>query len=101
MPSARAMAQACCPPAPPKQASTWCEVSWPLAWVRERMGRHMLSLATRMKPMATCSTVSGEGGPGAWPAREAFTRAVSAWKASQLASRASGWSSPGPKMRGK
>lgn len=31
MPRARAMAHACCPPAPPKQASTWAEGSWPLA----------------------------------------------------------------------
>lgn len=32
MPRARAIAQACWPPAPPKQANTCWEVSWPLAW---------------------------------------------------------------------
>ena len=31
MPSARAMAHACWPPAPPKHARTWREVSWPRA----------------------------------------------------------------------
>lgn len=31
MPRLRAMAQACCPPAPPKHANTCREVSWPLA----------------------------------------------------------------------
>lgn len=32
MPRARAMAHACCPPAPPKHASTCRAVSWPRAW---------------------------------------------------------------------
>ena len=54
MPSDRAMEHACCPPAPPKHASTCRAVSWPRAWVRALIGRHMVSLATRMKPMATC-----------------------------------------------
>ena len=32
MPNALAIAHACWPPAPPKQASAWREVSYPLAW---------------------------------------------------------------------
>ena len=44
MPRERAIAQACWPPAPPKQARTWRDVSWPLAWRKikysECGGRH-------------------------------------------------------------
>lgn len=116
IPKARAIAQACWPPAPPKHASTCWDVSWPLAcegmrggWrkrdiekksmtinvfkclahltdetpkacgaslirnkkkqsrgkgfnskftcVRALIGRHIASFATRMKPMATSSTL--------------------------------------------
>ena len=78
MPKFRAIAQACCPPAPPKQANTCRLVSYPFPWmpkictqvkeytwtaaqhilkqftcVRALIGRHMASLATSMKPNAT------------------------------------------------
>jgi hypothetical protein len=33
MPREVAMAQACCAPAPPKQASTWAAASYPFIWV--------------------------------------------------------------------
>jgi hypothetical protein len=57
------MAQACCPPAPPKQANTWRDVSRHLACVSARIGRHIDSLATRMNPMATSSLVIGAAPP--------------------------------------
>ncbi|KAI9577718.1 hypothetical protein GQX74_010905 [Glossina fuscipes] len=46
MPNSRAMAQACCPPAPPKHTKTCFEVSKPRACVKALIGRHMASLAT-------------------------------------------------------
>ncbi len=55
MPSALASAHACCPPAPPKHASTCVDASKPFICVRARMGRHMASLATRMNPMVMSS----------------------------------------------
>lgn len=66
MPSARAMAHACCPPAPPKHASTCAEASYPRICVSARMGRHMASFATRMKPMATSSTEDTGVPAGGW-----------------------------------
>ena len=57
MPRARAMAQACWAPAPPKVARTCALMSKPRMTEISRMGRTMVSLATRMKPMATCSTL--------------------------------------------
>ena len=54
MPRDRAIAQACCPPAPPKEARTCCETSKPRICVSARIGRHMVSLATLIKPIATC-----------------------------------------------
>ena len=53
MPRERAIAQACCPPAPPKHASACAATSYPFIWVRALMGRHMVSFATLMNPMAT------------------------------------------------
>ena len=74
IPRDRAMEQACWPPAPPKQAKTWREVSWPLASVSALIGRHMVSLATVMNPIATCSTVKGSFfAPSSWEARNSFT----------------------------
>mmetsp|Transcript_29703 Transcript_29703/g.74271 ORF Transcript_29703/g.74271 Transcript_29703/m.74271 type:complete len:216 (-) Transcript_29703:930-1577(-) len=59
MPSARAMAQACCGPAPPNAARTCDAVSYPLLSVISLMGRHMASFATRRYPSATSSGVIG------------------------------------------
>lgn len=56
--------------------------------VKARIGLHMASLATRMKPMATSSTLRAELGP-----REALMLAASSRKARRVESRQSGWSS--------
>lgn len=53
IPKLLAIAQACCPPAPPKQAIACRAVSYPLAWVRALIGLHIASLATLTKPIAT------------------------------------------------
>jgi hypothetical protein len=56
IPSCLAIAHACCPPAPPKQASTCWLASKPRACVNARMGLHIASFATSMKPRATSET---------------------------------------------
>ena len=50
MPRDRAMAHACCGPAPPKAARTCGAVSKPLLSVISRIGRHIASFATRGTP---------------------------------------------------
>ena len=50
MPRDRAMAHACCGPAPPKAARTCDAVSKPLLSVISRIGRHIASFATRKVP---------------------------------------------------
>ena len=54
-PNSLAMLQACCPPAPPKQASTCSLMSKPRMTEISRMGRTMTSFATRKNPRATSS----------------------------------------------
>lgn len=66
MPRARAMAQACCPPAPPKQASTWAEGSWPRAWAaRRQSGAHPTLLGCPpLTPVGLPEAGAGLGGEG-------------------------------------
>lgn len=74
IPKDLAIEHACCPPAPPKHASTWRAVSWPLASVSALIGRHIVSLATVMKPIATCSTLKGSLlAPSFWDDKNSFT----------------------------
>jgi len=74
IPKDLAIEHACWPPAPPKHASTCRAVSCPLASVRALIGRHMVSLATVIKPMATCSTLIGSFlAPSSWVERNSFT----------------------------
>lgn len=68
-----AMEHACWPPAPPKHAKTWLAVLCPLACVKALIGRHMVSLATLIKPMATSCTLKGSFGMSVlWEDRNAF-----------------------------
>jgi len=48
MPNAVAMAHACCPPAPPKQARTWAAASYPFIWVRAL--HHMWNIVSDPNP---------------------------------------------------
>ena len=74
IPKDLAIEHACWPPAPPKHASTCRAVSCPLASVRALIGRHMVSLATVIKPMATCSTLIGSFlAPSSWLDRNSLT----------------------------
>lgn len=74
IPKDLAIEHACWPPAPPKQASTCRAVSCPLASVKALIGRHMVSLATVIKPMATCSTLIGSFlAPSSWLDRNSLT----------------------------
>ncbi len=77
MPNERAREQACWPPAPPNEARMCFEALYPRASVSARMGRHMISFATRMKPCATSSTESCLD----WE-ELALISSVSFWKAS-------------------
>jgi hypothetical protein len=59
IPRERAIAQACCGPAPPNVASTCCVTSYPRICVSARIGRHIASFATWMNPYATSSALMG------------------------------------------
>src|SRR5258708_4657312 len=61
MPSSSATRQACCPPAPPKQASVYSVTSWPRCTEINLIAFAMCATAMRMKPSATAS------GHCAWP----------------------------------
>ena len=98
MPRERAMAQACCGPAPPKVAST-CPLMWyPRITEISRMARAMTALATRMYPRATSSTLRAGRPPADW---RALISTVSAARASRAARLSGGWSRFSPNTRGK
>ncbi len=59
MPSSSATRQACCPPAPPKQASVYSVTSWPRCTLMNLIALAMLATAILRNPSATCEGVCG------------------------------------------
>ena len=105
MPRDRAMAHACCGPAPPKAARTCDAVSKPLLSVISRIGRHIASFATRRYPSATSSVVRGTNSDSVVSAcilsSASLMRTVSSSNTRLAASASRGWSSLSPKILGK
>ena len=94
MPNSSATRQACCPPAPPKQASAKPVASWPFCTDTCLIALAMLATAMRRNPSARSR------GSRAWPVAAA-TSAARAANFSATTAPSSRSSPPGPKIAGK